>query len=1000
MPEEIGLQDLLDFSVKVLNKSGDPVGTGIVISPEGQILTCAHVLRAVGVEPRKAKNKTINIHFPQVRGGEEKKRKARVKTFLPKHEDDIVVLELTDGKSPLAPEQIARLGTAEGSEHHEFRSYGFSSIGSYLARYAEGRIMGPTEVVETKLLAKPIELRTRDIRPGLSGAGVLDVKTNRIIGLVTERWNPVGNTENDNIGWATDTVVLTFSPFDFDLQSTPYPKRKLPSPIFDAAETKAAFGPIEKYSWNNAPPLLEEWTGRDTLLQKITGDWNDPEKHVVGLIGFGGEGKSSVARKWIDNLLNDPSQPQPEGVFWWGFYENRSVDEFFEAVLKWLTGGKKDPQSIPSSSAKAAFIAGMLTTAKRFLFVLDGLEVLQHQDDDRFGLLQNNDLRDFLAYLASPENPSFCLITSRTPMLDLIKYTTYSHKDVEHLSVEDGRELLRKLKVKGDDNQLDKLVKDWDGHALTLSLLAGLLVDQFGGDIQHIPDLPVPTADEPRYDRVHRVLRRYDENLSEAERAFLKLFSVFRLPVEEKSFSKVFRVKWQGENALNTPLAGLSDVEFYRIIGRLADRRILRGDYYNNNYVFTAHPLIRNHYFALFTKGDPSQEKAAHEQIKDYYLTIAGDTPQFPTLDDLKPLIEVVHHACESGAYDEAFNLYWNRISQTTTRVLVHQLGTFETDLSVMLEFFQNGDLTKEPQTSKSDYNRFILNEIGFCLMELGRLRMAEPFYNRYVKGNIEAQDWGNATIGYLNLADLHASLGTLEQSRESAAQALASARHTKDKDHEERATGWYAWVTHLLGRIDNSKEHFSRAEVLEREINPSRTYLYSVGGLMHADHLRRTNQADYSHRVTKANLQICEQHHWPDDISGCHRVLGDLDSDADSHTSARAHYESALKIARSISERAVLIGALLARGRWQAKYMNNANAAFTDLNEALGYCVESGYRIYDADVRVALAWAYLANGEKEKAKQSAERALQMSNEMGYHWGKVDAEEVLRAISG
>ena len=48
--------------------------------------------------------------------------------------------------------------------------------------------------------------------------------------------------------------------------------------------------------------------------------------------------------------------------------------------------------------------------------------------------------------------------------------------------------------------------------------------------------------------------------------------------------------------------------------------------------------------------------------------------------------------------------------------------------------------------------------------------------------------------------------------------------------------------------------------------------------------------------------------------------------------------------------------------------------------------------------MRVALVWAYLANGEKEKAKQSAERALQMSNEMGYHWGKVDAEEVLERI--
>jgi len=64
-----------------------------------------------------------------------------------------------------------------------------------------------------------------------------------------------------------------------------------------------------------------------------------------------------------------------------------------------------------------------------------------------------------------------------------------------------------------------------------------------------------------------------------------------------------------------------------------------------------------------------------------------------------------------------------------------------------------------------------------------------------------------------------------------------------------------------------------------------------------------------------------------------------------------------------------------------------------------LNYTVEGGYRIYEADIRVALAWAYLANGEKDKAKGSAQRALQMSQEMGYHWGKVDAEEVLAKIA-
>jgi tetratricopeptide (TPR) repeat protein len=172
----------------------------------------------------------------------------------------------------------------------------------------------------------------------------------------------------------------------------------------------------------------------------------------------------------------------------------------------------------------------------------------------------------------------------------------------------------------------------------------------------------------------------------------------------------------------------------------------------------------------------------------------------------------------------------------------------------------------------------------------------------------------------------------------------------------------------------------------------------------------------DYARHVTEANLQICERSRFIKSISQCHRVLGDLDFDANNPESARVHYESALKIARSISFRPALIEVLLARGRFYAKVAVGAgssrpndagsgnptptvNDAFTNLNEALNYAVEGGYRIYEADIRVALAWAYLANGEKEKAKQSAQRALQMSQEMGYHWGKVDAEEILNAMS-
>jgi tetratricopeptide (TPR) repeat protein len=306
---------------------------------------------------------------------------------------------------------------------------------------------------------------------------------------------------------------------------------------------------------------------------------------------------------------------------------------------------------------------------------------------------------------------------------------------------------------------------------------------------------------------------------------------------------------------------------------------------------------------------------------------------------------------------------------------------------------------------------RSILNTIGSCLMSLGRLEEAAPFFEQYVTGNIAAKDWANASIGYGNLAGLHAYLGALEASAEAAGEALALAHRAEDKWLERTSLAYQARAAHLRGDLEPAGAAFAEAEEAQQEIFPQVRYLNHLPGIMHADHLRRAGDPDRARRVTEANLWISERFGGsPDVLSRCHRVLGDLDADpsADSgrrdHESARAHYDRALEIARGITYRPALIEALLARGRWAARYgdltglQDPSGLAFGDLNEALGYAVDGGYRVYEADIRVALAWGYVAAGDRAAGRAQAERAGRMSEEMGYYWGGVDAEEVLEAL--
>ena len=79
-------------------------------------------------------------------------------------------------------------------------------------------------------------------------------------------------------------------------------------------------------------------------------------------------------------------------------------------------------------------------------------------------------------------------------------------------------------------------------------------------------------------------------------------------------------------------------------------------------------------------------------------------------------------------------------------------------------------------------------------------------------------------------------------------------------------------------------------------------------------------------------------------------------------------------------------------------KIMRDPVAAFSDLTEALEYVRAGGYRLYEADIGIGLAWAHLAAGDKAAASDEAGYARQLSLERGCYWGKKDAKEVLEEI--
>jgi tetratricopeptide (TPR) repeat protein len=974
------LQNLLAFTVQILHTTTDRiVGTGFLVSSDGKIVTASHVVRDAGADPRSLGGTDVGVYVPHA-SVESKEQRATVVTYFTS-DDDVVLLQLSGGSS-LPVDQVAVLGTADLSEGNDFLSYGFRRLGSYPSGRAAGCILGPVEPQDNQTVqVYPVELRTRDIRRGMSGAAVLDIHRNLVVGVISMRWNPGDASLDDNIGWAINARVLALEPLNLPVQDTPYPLRTAPTPAtIDIEQNEPRVGNLLDY----APPSLVEWVGRRNLLENIGANWANREQRIAGLIGFGGEGKSSLARRWLDDLLEGSYELEPDGIFWWSFYDNSNVDEFFATALTFISGKAVDLQQNLSSHARAHLIAALLTKG-RYIFVLDGLDVMQHQNGDSYGFVVNSDLGNLLKFFGAPKHESFCLVSSRIPLLDLTSYTAYIHHDVDRLSTSEGCTLLRNLGVEGPDDSLERIVTSWDGYALALSLIGTYLVEQHDGNSTSIEDIPAPISDESRHERVYRVLRRYDAHLIEAERAMLMLFSMLRTPVNVASLKQLLRADAYTSD-LSASISALEEGDYEASLERLTSLRILRFNSETGHY--TIHSIIRSYYRNRLTECDPDQVRGAHARIRDYYLDISASQSDLRTLEDLMPLIEAVHHSCEAREYGEAERILHIRINRSGLIARLPALGASETNLSLISGFFPQGDLTKEPLASDDNKIYWFLNEIGVCMAGLGRLDEALTVYDRAVLVALESEDWANVSTSYENLASTYYFLGQLDMASDSAERARNFARLVKGKELERNALGVQAWIAHLHGDLSTARKLFQKAAYLERNLS-GRPYLNQRLGITYCEHLRRMGMNYRARRVAEENIRLSEVTNLDPFAALCHGLLGDLDDEIGQYDDARTNHNEAVRISRNISQQDVSIETLLRRGRHFARH-GQIGAAYSDLSEALLHASTNDYLIYEAEIRISLAWCCQTENDMKAAQAELDHAQSISSRTGYYWGQVD----------
>src|SRR5262249_3668348 len=364
-----------------------------------------------------------------------------------------------------------------------------------------------------------------------------------------------------------------------------------------ARKPRAKLAP-KKISVARLPVTGSDLFGRDEEIAFLDRAWANKDANVVTIVAWAGVGKSTLVNHWLRRMAAEQYR-SAQLVFGWSFYRQgtsggtSSPDEFLDATLGWF--GDPDPR-IGTAWEKGERLAKLVAHRRTLLF-LDGLEPLQNPPGPQEGRLREPSVQALLRELAA-FNKGLCVITTRTPVADIVDYerTSALRRDLEQLSSDAGAQLLRALGVKGDQGELRSASGEFGGHCLALTLLGSYLTDAYNGDIRCRSEVSGHLADDVRQGvHARKVMESYQTWLGEGpELAVLRMLGLFDRPADEKALEAL--LKSPAIPSLTESLTDLRPTAWRTILAKLRRVRLLAGEDPHNPGCLDAHPLVREYF--------------------------------------------------------------------------------------------------------------------------------------------------------------------------------------------------------------------------------------------------------------------------------------------------------------------------------------------------------------------------------------------------------------------